>query len=103
MSLSWASVRYQKAQQQNIELAKVVEQQKETVDKVVSVIKENNELKTLIANLYSEASAKIKEANKQTQIGNAKLAETTKDASDMAQVIYDNMQKGGNPNAMPQV
>ena len=93
----------QKAQQQNIELAKVVEQQKETVDKVVSVIKENNELKTLIANLYSEASAKIKEANKQTQIGNAKLAETTKDASDMAQVIYDNMQKGGNPNAMPQV
>ena len=93
----------QKAQQQNIELAKVVEQQKETVDKVVSVIKENNELKTLIANLYSEASAKIKEANKQTQIGNAKLAETTKDASDMAQVIYDNMQRGGNPNAMPQV
>lgn len=93
----------QQAQEQNIELAKVVEQQKETVDKVVAVIKENNELKTLIANLYSEASAKIKAANQQTQIGNAKLAETTKDASDMAQAIYNNMQKGGNPNVMPQV
>lgn len=91
----------QQQQQQNVELAKIVEQQKETVDKVVAVIKENNELKTYIANLYAEASGKITEANKQIQLGNAKLAETTKDASDMAQAIYDGM--GGNGNAMPQV
>ena len=91
----------QQQQQQNVELAKIVEQQKETVDKVVAVIKENNELKTYIANLYAEASGKITEANKQIQLGNAKLAETTKDASDMAQAIYDGM--GGSGNAMPQM
>lgn len=93
----------EQAQQQNIELAKVVEQQKETVDKVISVIKENNELKTFIADLYNEAAVKIKEANRQTQLGNAKLAETTKDASDMAQVIYDEIKRGGKPNVMPQM
>lgn len=92
----------QQAQQQNVELAKIVEQQKETVDKVVAVIKENNELKTYIANLYSEAAGKITEANKQIQFGNAKIAETTKDATDMAQVIYDNMQ-GGTGNVMSEM
>ena len=90
----------QQSEQQNIELAKVVEQQKETVDKVVAVIKENNELKTYIANLYTEASGKITEANKQIQLGNAKLAETTKDATDMAQTIYNGLQGGGG-NVMP--
>lgn len=80
----------QQAQQQNAELASLVEQQKSTVDKVVAVIKENNELKTYIANLYSEAKGKIIEANKQIQMGNAKIAETTQDATDMAQVIYNN-------------
>ena len=34
-------------------------------------------------------------------MGNAKIAETTKDASDMAQHIYNNM--GGQANVMPQV
>lgn len=86
----------QQAEQQNVELAKVVEQQKETVDKVVAVIKENNELKTYIANLYTEASGKITQANRQIQLGNAKIAETTKDATDMAQAIYSEMQNGGN-------
>lgn len=85
----------EQSQQQNVELAKVIEQQKETVDKVVAVIKENNELKSFIANLYTEASGKISEANKQIQFGNAKIAETTKDASDMATAIYDGIQKGG--------
>lgn len=84
----------EQSQQQNVELAKVIEQQKETVDKVVAVIKENNELKSFIANLYTEASGKISEANKQIQFGNAKIAETTKDASDMATAIYDGIQKG---------
>lgn len=78
------------AQEQNAELASLVEQQKSTVDKIISVIKENNELKAYIANLYTEAKGKIIEANKQIQMGNAKIAETTKDATDMAQVIYNN-------------
>lgn len=92
----------EQAQKQSVELAKVVEQQKETVDKVISVIKENNELKNYIANMYTEASSKIREANRQTQLGNAKLAETTKDASDMALHIYNNMQ-GGALNGMSQM
>ena len=91
----------QQAQAQNIELAKVVEQQKATVDQVVAVIQENNTLKTYIANMYTEASLKIREGNRQIQMGNAKIAETTKDASDMAQHIYNNM--GGQANVMPQV
>ena len=90
----------EESQKQNIELAKVIEQQKETVDKVIAVIKENNELKTYIANLYTEASGKITEANKQIQLGNAKLAETTKDATEMAQTIYNGIQ-GGGENVMP--
>ncbi len=85
----------QEAQQQIVELAKVVEQQKGTVDKVVAVIRENNELKTYIANLYAEASGKITEANKQIQQGNARIAETMKDATDMAQTIYNGVQGGG--------
>lgn len=91
----------EQAQAQNLELAKVVEQQKATVDQVVAVIKENNSLKTFIANLYTEASAKIREGNRQTQLGNAKIAEVTKDASEMAQHIYNTM--GGQPSAVPPV
>lgn len=92
----------QQAQEQLAQSAQIIQQQKETVDKVVAVIQENNQLKTYIANLYSEASAKIREGNRQIQMGNAKIAETTKDATDMAQHIYSNMQ-GGIPNGMPQM
>ena len=92
----------QQAQEQLAQSAQIIQQQKETVDKVVAVIRENNELKTYIANLYTEASEKIREGNRQIQMGNAKIAETTKDASDMAQHIYNNMQ-GGVPNGMSQM
>jgi hypothetical protein len=83
------------------QLSAVVQQQKDTVDKVVSVIEENNQLKTFIATLYSEASGKIRESNKQVQLGNQKLAETTQDATEFAQVIANQM--GGTSNAMPQM
>lgn len=81
-------------QQQNAELAQVVERQRETVDKVVAVIRENNELKSTIAQLYTEASMKIRESNRQIQLGNAKINETMRDASDMAQHIYDTEYRG---------
>ncbi len=79
----------QAATQQNAELMKVIEQQKITVDNVMSVIKENSELKVGMANLYAEFTAKIREANTKIQMGNVKVAETTKDAQDMAQHIYN--------------
>ncbi len=78
----------------------VIQQQKETVDKVVSLIQENNKLKTFIANLYSEAKGKIEEGNRQIELGNQKIAETTADAMDFAQIIAN---QGGVPNVMPQV
>ena len=92
----------QQTQEQLVQSTQIIQQQKETVDKVVAVIQENNQLKTYIANLYTEASAKIREGNRQIQMGNAAIAETTKDASEMAQHIYNNMQ-GGVPNGMPKM
>ena len=86
-------------EQQLQESTKLVQQQKEIVDKVVSVIKENNELKSFIATLYTEAKGKINEGNRQIQLGNQKIAETTKDATDFAQLI-DGAIRGGQTNAM---
>lgn len=79
--------RLQQYEEQLTQSAQIIQQQKETVDKVVSLIKENNQLKTVIANLYTEAKTKIEQGNLQIRAGNAKLAETLKDASDFAQVI----------------
>ena len=92
----------QRTQEQLAQSVQLVQQQKETVDKVVSVIQENNQLKALLASLYTESKAKIQEANKQIELGNAKIAETTKDASDFAQHIASGMQ-GGQVNVMPQM
>lgn len=88
--------------QQVEQSAKLIQQQKETVDKVVSLIQENNQLKTIIANLYTEAKAKIEAGNQQIQLGNAKIEEVQRDATDFAQVIAGQMQ-GGQQNVMPQV
>ena len=77
----------------------IIQQQKETVDKVVAVIQENNKLKTLVANMYTEAKTKIEQSNAQINLGNQKIMETTKDATDFAQYIAQNM--GGNQNVMP--
>ncbi len=84
-------------EEQLAESVKVIQQQKDTVDKVVSLIQENNQLKTFIANLYSESKGKIAEANRQIELGNQKIAETTADATDFANIIAN----GGVPNGMP--
>lgn len=99
-----AALQQQLAQyaQQVEQSTKIIQQQKETVDKVVSLIQENNKLKTIIANLYTEANAKIEAGNQQIQLGNAKIAEVQQDATDFAQVIAGQMQ-GGQQNVMPQV
>lgn len=79
--------RLQQYEEQLTQSAQIIQQQQGTVDKVVSLIKENNQLREVIANLYTEAKAKIEQGNLQIRVGNAKLAETLKDASDFAQVI----------------
>lgn len=89
----------QQTQEQLVQSTQLIQQQKETVDKVVSVIQENNQLKSLLANVYAEAKAKIQQGNEQINLGNQKIMETTKDASDFAQYIAQNM--GGSQNVMP--
>lgn len=64
-----------------------VKSQQQTVDSVVRVIQENNNLKRLLAQLYTEANTKIQEANRQIKMGNAALEETTRDAQDFAAEI----------------
>lgn len=85
--------------QQLEESTKVIQQQKDTVDKVVAVIQENNQLKSFIAQLYTEATAKIVAGNQEIEKGNAKIREVTSDATDFAKIIAE----GGNPNVMPQM
>lgn len=87
---------------QNAELNNLIQQQQATVDRVVTVIRENKELKSTIAALYTEASIKIRESNRQIKLGNAKIAETTQDASEMAQHIYNNMQASAPATVAPQ-
>ena len=65
----------------------VVKEQQKTVDNVVSIIQENNNLKKLLAQLFAEANMKIQAANQQIKAGNAALEETTRDARDFAQEI----------------
>lgn len=86
----------EQANQQNIELAKVVEEQKKTVDNVVNIIRENNQLKKFVAEMYTEAVGKITAANK--IIGN-----TLTDAGDMAHTIamMQAQKQGSNVGTMP--
>ena len=97
----------QEAQSQLAQATEVIQKQKETVDKVVALIQENNQLKTFIANLYAESSAKIKAANEQIALGNEQIArdsqkiqETTEDATEFATALAS---QGGVQNAMPKV
>ncbi len=64
-----------------------LKEQQKTVDNVVSVIQENNNLKRLLAGLYTEAQGKIALANQQIRMSDAALKETTQDASDFAAEI----------------
>lgn len=84
--------------EQLAESSKVIQQQKETVDKVVSLIQENNHLKTLLANLYVESKAKLSQANEQINLGNQAIAETRQDATDFATALAS---QGGIQNVMP--
>ena len=99
-ALTQLQAQLKQAEEQLAQSTQVIQQQKETVDKVVSLIQENNQLKTFIANLYTEAKGKIEEGNRQIELGNQKIAETTADATDFAQIIAS---QGGVPNVMPQV
>ena len=85
-------------QAQMAEYERTVTEQQKTVDSVVMVINENNSLKRLLAQLYTEANAKLKAANEQINIGNRTIEETTTDATDFAAEIM-RLRGGGNSQA----
>lgn len=86
-SLSSMAAEIEQLKAQIAQYDKVVAEQQKTVDSVVSIIQENNNLKKLLAQLFAEANMKIQAANQQIRAGNAALEETTRDARDFAQEI----------------
>ena len=82
------------------EMTQMVQQQKDVVDKAVSAIKEMNTLKSYIVSLYSEATGKINEQNETIRQTNAKLAETTEDATYFAQQIASGLNKGNSSGVL---
>lgn len=80
-----AQCRQYEAQMQ--QAAQLIEKQRAAVDKVTALIKENGELKGVIANLYHEAKTKVQAANQQIQLGNRKILETTADATEFASAL----------------
>ena len=71
-------------QQQAEKYAEICEAQKETVKAVESVIKENESLRGMIAQLYTEGKEKIALANRIISAEKAALRETTSDAREFA-------------------
>ena len=91
----------QQTQAQLAESAKLLEQQKATVDNVVSLIQENNRIKAMLGNLFAEANAKMNEANAQIEAGNARIGEVEGDAQELAGVLsYLEQFKGLPPEAV---
>ena len=80
--------RLEAAEKQLQEDAKIMKEQKGIVDKVLSVIGENNSLKSTIAEMYSEADAQIKAAQ-------ASEKESRADAQAFAEEIFKMRQNAG--------
>lgn len=81
----------QKLQEQDAQIkeeAAVIQKQKEVVDKVVSVIKENNQLKAILAQLYTESKEKIELSNAALRELYAQKETAEGDATEFAQALY---------------
>lgn len=91
----------EQTQAQLAQSAQLLEQQKATVDNVVGLIQENNRLKALLGNIFTEANAKMNAANEQIEAGNAKIAEVEGDARMFAEAIQQ--MEGGAGYGMPTV
>lgn len=78
--------------------AKQLQEQQASIDKVVSLIRENQDLKQFIANIYTEAKGKIMLANEVIKANQAQANEATMDASMFANHIAQTEGiKQGNP------
>ena len=79
----------QEQQEQIKEDAAIIQQQKEVVDKVVSVIKENNQLRSILATLYTESKAKIEQSNMALEELAKQRNEAQEDATEFASALYN--------------
>ena len=79
----------QASQEQVKQDAAIIQQQKEVVDKVVSVIKENNQLRSILATLYAESKAKIEQSNEALRIMNERVKTAEGDATEFAAALYN--------------
>lgn len=78
----------EQAQEQIKQDAGIIKQQKEVVDKVVSLIRENNQLRSIVATLYAESKTKIQQSNQVIQELNQRKTEAEIDATEFAQALY---------------
>ena len=67
------------------QLQQQVQQQNDTINKVYGLLNENKRLNEMLVTLYTEARDKLSYANQQIEQGNQKIAETTQDATALAQ------------------
>ena len=67
----------------------LIARQKETVDNVVALIKENNSLKSVIADLYNEAVVKIREGNANTKQYASAYESVKNDATALAKMVAE--------------
>ena len=72
----------------------VIASQEQTVSQVNAIIEENKRLKKSMAELYTEATARINQANEQIRLGNEKIMQTAADAQSMAQILNGIEQMG---------
>ena len=79
----------QEQQEQIKKDAAIIQQQKEVVDKVVSVIKENNQLRSILATLYTESKAKIEQSNMALEELAKQRNEAQEDATEFASALYN--------------
>lgn len=86
--LQETTLQLEQATEENKQNLALIQQQKEVVDKVVSVIKENNQLRSIIATLYAESKAKIEQGNMALEEMSRKQREAESDATEFAQALY---------------
>lgn len=77
--------------QQLQQATELLSAQKEVVDNVMAVIRENMQLKGMLIQLRNEATAKIGQSNEQIARANQKIQEVTNDATEFATVIANKL------------
>lgn len=78
----------QQQQEQITQMTGIIQQQREVADSTVKVIKENNQLKTMLSTLYSEASEKLIQSNEIIRNLQKVSTESENDATEFAQALY---------------